>query len=165
MNKKYKTQAIILLSIGLLLSPAIYTVVSAYLGKIDDASGLAKTVTYVLFTLPAFISVMCITFGVGRLVAASRSQVVVPGKVTFAGLQSDYRQKKNNLIALISGTILLAILAVVMLLYVIYLWQQDNMVFDLIFPGAVPIAIVLFAVVMLPINIINIAKQKKALHK
>jgi small-conductance mechanosensitive channel len=165
MNKKYKTQGIILLSIGLLLSPAIYAIVSAYFGYIDAVLGLAAVVIYVFCALPAFISVMCIAFGVGRLVAAAKNQAVATEKRTPATLQKEYQQKKNNLTALIGGTILLAILAVVMLLFVINLWQQESVLFVLVFSGAIPIAIILFAVVMLPINIRNILKQKKALSE
>lgn len=116
---------------------------------------------YTFYLLPAFLSIMCLTFGTGRLIASRKQRT---GESLSGKVANGYQQKKNNLIALIMATILLGVVGLAMVIIIIRLAQEADAVFVFIVPGAIPIAVVLFALIMLPINIKNILKQKKALR-
>ncbi|MFZ2836565.1 MAG: hypothetical protein WAZ21_04560 [Candidatus Saccharimonadales bacterium] len=155
MNKTYKTQALVLLSIGLLLSPAIYLLF--YGADPNDESEIFKTLNYIIYPLPAFISVMCLTFGLGRLHTASSYGVSHPPS-------SDKRkQAKNNLIALFIATSLLAIIGLMMLLYIIHVLLLPGGILLSLITSAIPLAILVFSLIIVPINIKNIMKQRKEL--
>ena len=160
MNKKYKTQAIVPLSIGILLSPALLiTVWILILSSITSADpggdgNLALLVYLIVFAPLAFISLICLIFGVRRITIAKRQPAI--------SSINEYQNKKRDLSALAIGTVLLSIIGIAMLLYVIYtLLQADP--FQLILTGAIPIIVVILAIVFVPINIRKISKQKKAL--
>jgi hypothetical protein len=168
MNKKYKIQATILLSIGLLLSPALFfiaeTLIYSFTTSTTGDEGLALFFYLIIFPLPAFISLLCLIFGVNRLVRARRQPTTLPirspqGAILPISIK-EYRREKIHLSALTVGTVVLGIIGIAMLVFVIYLLLQATP-FDLIFAGAIPIAIVLLAIIFVPINIKNISKQKK----
>lgn len=168
MNKKYKIQAIILLSVGLLLSPALYfiteTLIYSFTTSTTGDGGLALFLNLIIFPLPAFVSLLCLIFGVNRLVRARRQPTTPPIRnpqgVVLPISPKEYRREKIHLSVLTIGTIVLGIIGIAMLVFVIYLLLQAT-AFYLIFPGAIPIAIVLLAIVFVPINIKSISKQKK----
>ena len=160
MNKKYKIQSIILLSIGILLSPALYlTVWILILSSTSSANaggdGNLALVIYLIVSAPlAFISLICLIFGVRRLTLARRQPVMFATK--------EYQHNKRDLSVLAIGTVLLSFIGITMLIYVIYTLLQGD-TFQLILTSTIPIIVVILAIVFVPINIRKISKQKKAL--
>lgn len=161
MNKIRDTRAIVLLTIGTFFSPAIYILLFG-LGR--DDSGLTRFIEFIILPLPAFISVMCLALGVGSFIATKRQSSAEPLSQSAAALH-ETRQMRSNILALTIGTILLGAVALGMLVFVIHLVRLDDGIFPLIFPGAVPICIIIVASVLIPINIRHIARQKKLLSK
>lgn len=156
MSKKYKIQAVILISIGILLAPALFiSVWVLVLSSITSSnpggdSNLALSSYLVVFAPLAFISLLCFVFGVRRLTYAKNLQ---------SGLFAK-EYSKSGLSALAIGTTLLAIIGATMLAYVAYTLLKGD-TYQIVLTGAIPILVILLAIIIVPINMRKISRQKK----
>lgn len=82
----YKS-TIILLLVGLGLSPALYQFVSLW--QEDDPSGLSATLGVVVFSIPSFLSITFLLLGIGKFISVRHRQ-----SSTKASLASKTYDKK-----------------------------------------------------------------------
>ena len=161
MPEKYRSQAAILFIAGGLLSPSIFFLLTIPRGA-DMASGIAGLLILMLTLLPAVASVVCVGLGIGRLIAARGPRAAVTGAPqNISG--AELRRRKSDLAALIGVTILIGIVGLVMAAMICYMLVIDKNWFGFVFVGAVPVAVVVLAVVLIPLNIRKIRRERRAL--
>ena len=64
----------ILLIIGLLLLPAVAIFVYLNIPQADDTGGFSQSIGWLFFLLPSVVSVICILFGITRMMRAKTQQ-------------------------------------------------------------------------------------------
>lgn len=72
MIENTRRQARLLRNVGVLLSPAIIFFF-IYWNKVDE-SGLSKAWAWIIWLIPSIVSILCITFSIGRFEAAKRME-------------------------------------------------------------------------------------------
>lgn len=75
----------VLLTIGLLLLPAVAIFAYLNIPKADDTGGFSQSIGWLFFLLPSVVSVVCILFGVIRIMRAKTRQQTIADSGDVSG--------------------------------------------------------------------------------
>lgn len=162
MSDKYKSQGITLLIIGAVLALSFVPIINYPRGN-DMASGVAGIMTIMFMTLPAVGSVVCLGLGIGRLVAARRAtKQLASGPVMTALVE--YRRQASDYRALVIVTWIVGVIGLLMAAVIFYVLFILREVLGFAIFGAVPVALLLMALIIVPLNIRKIKRERSMLE-